>query len=128
MPIAAAPRRRLLLPVAALLALCPRGRAAAHASLVASEPAAGAVFAEGPARVWLRFNSRVDRARSSLSLHGPDDGQTPLPLDPESDPAMLSARTEIVPWAPGAWRLRWQALAPDGHTTRGDVAFTLRPG
>jgi methionine-rich copper-binding protein CopC len=109
--------------------LSPRRRALAHALVTASEPAAGAVLAEGPARVWLRFNSRVDRARSRLLLHGPDNGQTPLPLDPASagDEAVLSARTDIVPWAPGAWRLRWQVLALDGHITRGDVAFTLRP-
>jgi len=125
LPVAAP--RRLLLPATALLALVPRGRASAHALVTASEPAAGAVLADGPGRVWLRFNGRVDRARSHLSLHGPDNGQTPLPLDPEGDPALLSARTEIVPWARSAWRLRWQVLALDGHTTRGDVAFTLRP-
>jgi len=31
-----------------------------------------------------------------------------------------------VPWAPGAWRLRWQVLALDGHITRGDVPFAIR--
>lgn len=119
--------RRLLLPAAALLALPPRRRAFAHALVTASEPPAGAVLPGGPERVWLRFNSRVDRARSRLLLHGPDNGQTPLPLDPAGDEAMLSARTAIVPWSPGAWRLRWQVLALDGHITRGDVAFALNP-
>ena len=123
------PLFRRLLPASAalLLALFPRRRASAHALVVASEPAAGSVLADGPGRVWLRFSSRVDRVHSRLSLHGPDDGQTPLPLDPAaSDEALLSARAEIVPWAPGPWRLRWQVLALDGHTARGDVAFTLR--
>lgn len=121
--------RRPLLPASALLlALFPRRRAAAHALVVASEPAAGSALAEGPERVWLRFNSRIDRARSRLSLHGPDNGQTPLPLDAAAnDETLLSARTGIVPWEAGAWRLRWQVLALDGHITRGDVAFTLRP-
>jgi hypothetical protein len=120
--------RRPLLPASALLALLPRRRASAHALVVASEPPTGSVLAAGPERVWLRFNSRIDRARSRLSLHGPDNGQTPLPLDAASgDEAQLSARTDIVPWAPGAWRLRWQVLALDGHITRGDVPFTLRP-
>ena len=125
LPLVAA--RRLLLPASALLALLPRRRASAHALVTASEPATGAVLAEAPARVWLRFNSRVDRARSRLSLHGPDNGQTPLPLDAVKEPTLLEARTDIVPWSPGAWRLRWQVLALDGHITRGDVAFTLRP-
>ncbi len=121
--------RRLLLPASALwLALPPRRRASAHALVVASEPATGSALAAGPERVWLRFNSRIDRVRSRLSLHAPDKGKTPLPLDPAAgDETLLSARTDIVPWAPGPWRLRWQVLALDGHITRGDVAFTLRP-
>lgn len=119
--------RRHLLPASALLALLPRRRASAHALVVASEPVAGASLAAGPARVWLRFNSRIDRARSRLMLHGPDNGQTPLPLDAVKESTLLEAGTDIVPWAPGAWRLRWQVLALDGHITRGDVPFTLRP-
>jgi copper resistance protein C len=121
-------RRLVLSATALLLALFPRRRAAAHALVVASEPAAGSALAGSPERVWLRFNNRIDRARSRLSLHGPDNGQTPLPLDAAADDeTLLSARTGIVPWEAGAWRLRWQVLALDGHITRGDVAFTLRP-
>jgi methionine-rich copper-binding protein CopC len=29
--------------------------------------------------------------------------------------------------APGAYVLRWQVLAVDGHITRGDVPFTVSP-
>jgi hypothetical protein len=122
--------RRFVLPASAVLALSalpPARRASAHALVVEADPAVGAVFAgEPPHRVRLRFNSRIDRARSRLVLHAPDGGQTPLPLDSGNDPAVLEARTDIVPWSPGAWRLRWQVLALDGHTTRGDVPFTLR--
>jgi methionine-rich copper-binding protein CopC len=119
--------RRRILPASALLALTASRRAAAHALVTASEPPVGAVLADRPARVLLHFNSRIDRARSRLVLHAPDNGQTPLPLDSGGDPTVLEARTDIVPWAPGDWRLRWQVLALDGHITRGDVPFTLRP-
>ncbi len=52
--------RRLLLHASALLlALFPRRRASAHALVTASEPTAGSVLADGPGRVWLRFNSRI---------------------------------------------------------------------
>lgn len=122
--------RRLILPASAALALSalPAARhARAHALVVEAEPAAGAVLADGPPhRVRLRFNSRIDRARSRLVLHAPDGGQTPLPLDSGNDPTLLEARTGVVPWSPGAWRLRWQVLALDGHITRGDVPFTVR--
>jgi methionine-rich copper-binding protein CopC len=122
------PTRRLLLPASALLALLlPRRRAAAHALVVASEPAVGAALAAGPAQVWVRFNSRIDHARSRLVLHGPEKAEAPLALDPAAgDPVLLAAAADGVPWASGAWRLRWQVLALDGHITRGDVPFTLR--
>ncbi|GAA0571968.1 copper resistance protein CopC [Craurococcus roseus] len=121
--------RRLVLPASAALALAALllRRAWAHMLVVEAEPAAGAVFAEEPPpRVRLRFNGRIDRTRSRLVLHAPDGGQTPLPLASGSDPTLLEARTDIVPWKPGAWRLRWQALALDGQITRGDVPFTVR--
>ena len=122
--------RRFVLPASALLALfaLTLRRASAHALVIESAPATGAVVEGGPPpRMRLRFNSRIDRARSRLVLHAPDGGQTPLPLDSGNDPTLLEARTDIVPWAPGAWRLRWQVLALDGHITRGDVPFTFRP-
>ncbi|MBD0270316.1 MAG: copper resistance protein CopC [Acetobacteraceae bacterium] len=122
--------RRFVLPASAALALSalpPARRASAHALVVEADPAGGAVFSgEAPHRVRLRFNSPIDRARSRLVLHAPNGGQTPLPLDSGNDPTLLEARTAIVPWSPGAWRLLWQVLALDGQITRGDVPFTLR--
>jgi len=122
------PTRRLLLPASTSLALLfPRRRAAAHALVVASEPVVGAALAAGPSRVWVRFNSRIDHARSRLVLHGPEKAEAPLTLDPAAgDPVLLAAAADAVPWAAGEWRLRWQVLALDGHITRGDVPFTLR--
>jgi len=35
----------------------------------------------------------------------------------------LSARAQQL--APGKYTLRWQALAVDGHITRGEVPFTV---
>ncbi|TCZ64095.1 copper resistance protein CopC [Roseicella aquatilis] len=118
--------RRLLLGFIALPALARQ--AAAHAVVVASDPPAGAVLAAAPRHVTLRFNSRIDHARSRLLLVGPEGAQVPLDLAPEAEPALLAA--DLAPdaaLAPGAWRLRWQVLAVDGHITRGDVPFTLQP-
>lgn len=117
--------RRLLPGLIALPALTRQ--AAAHAVVVASEPAAGAALATLPRRLVLRFNSRIDHARSRLLLVGPEGAQVPLDPVPEVEPTLLEA--ELSPEArltPGAWRLRWQVLAVDGHITRGDVPFTLQ--
>lgn len=102
------------------------GDARAHALVIESTPAPGAVLADAPARVVLRFNSRIDHGRSRLTLVGPGGapGAT-IALLPEvrSDPAVVAA--PCPPLAAGAWRLRWQVLAIDGHITRGDIAFRV---
>ncbi|MDO9710782.1 copper resistance CopC family protein [Paracraurococcus lichenis] len=126
----ACPRRRLLPGLGALsllaLSLLPRA-AAAHAVVVTSDPAAGASLPAPPRQVTLRFNSRIDHVRSRLLLVGPEGAQVPLEPAPEGEPTVLEARLDPAPaLAPGAWRLRWQVLAVDGHITRGDIPFTLQ--
>ncbi|WP_205082994.1 copper resistance CopC family protein [Paracraurococcus ruber] len=125
------PGRRALPALIALLlsapALAPRP-AAAHAVVVGSDPPAGAELAAAPPQVAIRFNSRIDHARSRLVLVGPEAVQQPLALAPERDPTLVEAALDpAAPLAPGAWRLRWQVLAVDGHITRGDIPFTLQP-
>lgn len=125
-PPASLPGRRWLLGLALLPLGLPRP-AAGHALVVTSDPATGAVLAAAPRRVAVRFNSRIDHDRSRLVLIGPEGAQLPLDLAPEREPTLLEgviAASAVL--APGAWRLRWQVLAVDGHITRGDIPFTLQ--
>jgi hypothetical protein len=115
----------LLLALLLALPVCGAGPAAAHAIVVTSEPTAGATLAAAPAQVTIRFNSRLDHERSRLLLIGADNAATPLAIAAQGDPAALTA--PLPPGLPpGAWRLRWQVLAIDGHITRGDIPFTLK--
>ncbi len=98
--------------------------ALAHAILVESRPPIAGSVAEGTVAVWLRFNSRIDHARSRLTLNRPDKSQTILPIAPDSAVDVLATQAELPP---GAYVLRWQVLAIDGHITRGDVPFTVSP-
>ena len=109
------------------LLLLPAAQAAAHAVVVTSDPPVAASLATPPAEVVIHFNSRIDHARSRLILVGPDAVQAVLEPATQAEPTVLQARCDpkLVPWAPGAWRLRWQVLAVDGHITRGDIPFTL---
>ncbi|MBL6457528.1 copper resistance protein CopC [Belnapia sp. T6] len=131
MPPCPSPARRALSGAVILFALALfsgallSGPAAAHAVVVNSDPVAGASLAAAPARVTIRFNSRLDHARSRLLLIGEDNSQTALPIREDGDPIVLEAPL-AGPVAPGAWRLRWQVLAVDGHITRGDIPFTIR--
>lgn len=122
MPATVLARRTLPLVVLGTGLLTGR-QVAAHALVLASEPAAGARLARQPARAVVRFNSRIDRDRSRLALHGPRDQVLGLKLEEARDPAILAAPLPAL--EPGEWRLRWQVLATDGHITRGDIAFSL---
>lgn len=113
---------RLTLAAAALLLGTGPG-CTAHAILVGSDPLPGQTVTPGPARLVLRFNSRIDQGRSRLELRGTGQNAVlPLGLAPGAD--QMAADTVL---APGQWTLRWQVLAVDGHLTRGDVPFTVAP-
>ncbi len=115
--------RLLLLVVVFLAAECLSSkRAVAHAILLESQPAARATVPPGPSEIVLRFNSRVDHARSRLALRI-GQAESALPLDPGSPADVLATSITL---APGSYVLRWQVLAVDGHITRGDVPLTVQ--
>ena len=95
----------------------------AHAIIVESSPAVNATVAGPELDITLRFNSRIDRARSSLTLR-PKASDKPKTLELIGDsPDLLKAHAAGL--APGAYRLHWQVLSVDGHITRGDIPFTV---
>lgn len=112
---------RILVFLAALLAL--PWPAAAHAILMESTPAPGAVLAPGPVHLVLRYNSRIDQGRSRIELRQGGRTVSTLKLGHADTPETLVADTTFQP---GEWVLRWQVLAVDGHITRGDVPLTVK--
>ncbi|MGY4307521.1 methionine-rich copper-binding protein CopC [Bradyrhizobium sp. USDA 4369] len=116
--------RSLHLPVmAALLLACP-GTASAHAIIVTSQPASGATIDKDAVAIRLRFNSRIDHARSRLKLRAPDGAEQAL--IPAADAPADEIDAEARALRPGAWHLQWQVLSVDGHITRGDIPFNVR--
>jgi copper resistance protein C len=116
----------LLLPAIAFglaFLLNPFRIAFTHAVLLEATPAADSTVAGPDVAVKLRFNVRIDRDRSRLTLALPDGKTTALKLTDEGSPATLSARATGL--GPGAYHLRWQVLAADGHITRGDIPFRV---
>ena len=105
--------------LAALLAPLP---AAAHAVLLASQPPVGGSVPAGQIDFRLRYNSRIDLPRSRLTLTRPDHSQSTLRITPADGPDQMRAAAIL---APGAYVLRWQVLAIDGHITRGDIPFSV---
>lgn len=94
----------------------------AHAVLIASNPKAHETLHGPSLDIDLKFNSRVDGSRCSLSVVLPDGSVKPLSLEKQVEPNELTSRAQL---SPGNYTLRWQALAVDGHITRGQIPFTV---
>lgn len=98
----------------------------AHAILKSSSPTAGSVVAGPDVPVTLTFNVRVDAARSRLELLmlTPDACTIPLPAGKQPSPDTLASKLSGL--KSGAYMIRWQVLAPDGHISRGEIPFTVK--
>jgi copper resistance protein C len=116
--------QRILPPLMLTVSLFVPQAASAHAIIVNSSPAIDAVLSGEDVPIRLRFNSRIDHARSKITLFAPDGAQQSLTPTPDSPADGLNAEAKAL--SPGGWRLRWQVLSVDGHITRGDIPFTVR--
>jgi copper resistance protein C len=117
----AVPLRSTLRLVVTLALLFP-ALAQAHAILEDSTPPIGGSVPPGALDLRLRYNSRIDHARSRLTLTHPDKSHDVVPIIPDSPPDIIAAHFDVTP---GDYVLRWQVLAVDGHITRGDIPFTV---
>jgi copper resistance protein C len=109
--------------VAAIVLLFVTRAALAHAILLESSPAANSTVAGPDIPVKLRFNVRIDTSRSRLILIRPDASTQSLLISKGSSPDILASHAQGL--NPGAYRIRWQALASDGHITRGEILFQV---
>ena len=112
----------LFAAVAVFLIVTP---AAAHAVLLESTPSLKSAVSGPDVPIKLRFNVRIDTLRSRLTLIRSDGSVQPLEISKQTPVDTLSA--EATGLAVGAYRLRWQVLASDGHITRGEIPFTVMP-
>lgn len=95
----------------------------AHALLQKSDPAPNAILHPGSHQVVLSFNSRVDAAHSSITLLQGGKSEA-LPVDTKAESNVL--RSEAGALHPGHYILRWQAVASDGHISRGEIPFDVK--
>jgi copper resistance protein C len=118
------PRVRTAMSVATVIALLLVGSMVeGHAILKETSPAAGSTVAGPDVPIKLKFNVRIDATLSKLQLMTPDNKMTDLSVEKQPSPDTLI--TKAIGLKPGAYKIAWQVLAPDGHITRGLVPFTV---
>ena len=95
-----------------------------HAIIVESSPASGEVVSPAPSQIALRFNSRIEKTLSKVTLTGPGNGPLPLPHQAaDSAPDRLIAPLPAL--EPGPYLVRWKVFSADGHVTQGIFRFTV---
>lgn len=94
--------------------------AVAHAALVESHPADGAVLGEAPERFELRFNEPV--APLVLRLVSPDGQATELERH-RADGATLVVGAPAI--GQGTHALSWRVASEDGHPIGGTILFSV---
>lgn len=107
---------------AAVTVLAPAAPAAAHAVLVGTSPAAGALLDTSPGVVSITFDEPVEWTPASLVVI--DESGDPVGGAPSASGATVSAP---VPDDAGGWfAVSWSVVSADGHPLSG--AWTYRVG
>jgi methionine-rich copper-binding protein CopC len=122
---AAAPALLLM----ACLTLAAPPEASPHAIVLESSPIHDAVLPVAPPRVALRFNSRIEKRFTRVTLAGADRAPVTVAVpagDAEATPDRLTI--PLGPLGPGMYVLRYRVLAVDGHITEGALRFTVGDG
>lgn len=108
--------------LACLLALsAPAGRAAAHATLVGTDPAAGSVLPTAPERASLRFDEPVSLPANGVQFF--DAAGTRLPVTASTLDAVVTV--ELPTGLDGTYILAWRVVSDDGHPVAGSLTFSV---
>jgi methionine-rich copper-binding protein CopC len=90
--------------------------------LLESVPAAGETVTP-PSHLVLRFNGRIEKRLSSVTLVGPTGTMILLLRQESAPPETLIYRLPGL--NPGRYRAKWKVLSADGQITEGAVPFTV---
>ncbi len=110
------------------LALLPVA-VSAHVALVAATPVPGSTIGQPPKVVRIRFDQIPDPKFNGITLldtSGKSVAGGPATTS-GSDPSVVEV-TLAAKLPPGLYTVAWQALANDGHLTKGNYSFTLSSG
>ncbi|HEX2827969.1 MAG TPA: CopD family protein [Burkholderiales bacterium] len=117
-------RLRVVHALFVLLLSSAAGTAGAHTRLLAAEPAGGAVLDAAPARITLRYSTRVAPVR--LALSGADGTQVPVTASAEG--ATLIVAPAFAAASSGVYTLRWRVAGADSHAVSGALSFRVGAG
>ena len=98
----------------------------AHAFPVRQTPAAGAELATAPKEIRIEFDDALEPAFSSLTVTDSTGRQVGTVKSQvlSSDAKVMVLAIPVLP--PGTYRVKWIAVAHDGHRTQGGYMFRVK--
>jgi methionine-rich copper-binding protein CopC len=116
--------RIVTLAMTILLAVFMSTNAHAHAFLDHAEPRVGSTTATAPREVVLFYTQNLEPAFSSVEVSDANGARVDQGKPRISASTM---RVGVKPLSPGTYRVRWQVLSVDTHTTEGNFTFSVGP-
>jgi methionine-rich copper-binding protein CopC len=114
--------RILSLATTALLAFMATQAAYAHAFLDHAEPRVGSTVPSAPKEVVLVFSQKVESAFSSVEVSDANGARVD---QGKSQVSATTMRIGLKPLPPGTYRVHWQVLSTDSHSTEGNFTFQV---
>jgi copper resistance protein C len=115
--------RMLKFAAAAFLAVVAGTAAEAHAFLDHAEPRVGSTVPTAPRELALFFTQNLEPAFSSVEVSDANGARVDLGK-PSISASTMRVGLKALP--PGTYRVRWQVLSVDTHTTEGSFTFHVK--
>jgi copper resistance protein C len=112
--------RTLTFAISALLTVMAGTAAQAHAFLDHAEPRVGSTVPTAPRELILSYTQNLEPAFSSVEVSDSNGARVDLGK-PRINAGVMRVALKQLP--PGTYRVRWQVLSVDTHTTEGSFTF-----
>ena len=121
----AAPRTAafiLLAVVALAMAVVPAAPAAAHATLISTDPAEGAVLEEAPDEVRFTFNEDVIGVPAGIAVFDATGAEVASSATVRTSQLVVALDEEV---GEGTLVVLWRLVSADGHPISGSLSFSV---
>jgi copper resistance protein C len=112
----------MTLATSILFILTASGAARAHAFLDHAEPRVGSTVPNAPRELVLSYTQNLEPAFSSVEVSDANGARVDLGKPKIGESTM---RVGLKALSPGTYRVRWQVLSVDTHTTEGTFTFNV---
>ena len=100
----------------------------AHAHLKQQSPEAEASLTKAPSKISLKFSEGIELKFSKIKLSDADNSAVEtgtLLLDANDNTRIIAPLNGDLP--PGKYNVNWNVVSIDGHKTKGNYSFTVKP-